>query len=58
MDGRDRIRQRAFLRHGYSVPCDHPSHLREYYDTRAPEYDDWYLGLGRFAYLDPRNLAA
>src|SRR5579875_3778563 len=23
--------------------------LKEYYDTRAPEYDDWYLGRGRFA---------
>jgi ubiquinone/menaquinone biosynthesis C-methylase UbiE len=26
--------------------------LKEYYDTRAPEYDDWYLGLGRFDGLD------
>ncbi len=23
--------------------------MREYYDTRAPEYDEWYLGIGRFA---------
>jgi len=23
--------------------------LKEYYDTRAPEYDDWYLGRGRYA---------
>lgn len=23
--------------------------MKDYYDTRAPEYDDWYLGLGRFA---------
>jgi ubiquinone/menaquinone biosynthesis C-methylase UbiE len=23
--------------------------MREYYDARAPEYDDWYLGTGRFA---------
>jgi ubiquinone/menaquinone biosynthesis C-methylase UbiE len=23
--------------------------VREYYDTRAPEYDEWYLGIGRFA---------
>jgi ubiquinone/menaquinone biosynthesis C-methylase UbiE len=23
--------------------------VKEYYDTRAPEYDDWYLGRGRFA---------
>ena len=22
---------------------------KEYYDTRAPEYDEWYLGVGRFA---------
>ena len=22
--------------------------MKEYYDTRAPEYDEWYLGLGRF----------
>jgi hypothetical protein len=22
---------------------------KEYYDTRAPEYDEWYLVLGRFA---------
>jgi ubiquinone/menaquinone biosynthesis C-methylase UbiE len=23
--------------------------MKEYYDTRAPEYDDWYLGVGGFA---------
>ncbi|MGH2883392.1 MAG: class I SAM-dependent methyltransferase, partial [Solirubrobacteraceae bacterium] len=23
--------------------------VKEYYDTRAPEYDEWYLGIGRFA---------
>ena len=23
--------------------------MKEYYDTRAPEYDDWYLGQGLFA---------
>jgi SAM-dependent methyltransferase len=23
--------------------------LKEYYNTRAPEYDEWYLGRGRFA---------
>jgi len=23
--------------------------MREYYDRRAPEYDDWYNGVGRFA---------
>jgi ubiquinone/menaquinone biosynthesis C-methylase UbiE len=26
--------------------------MKQYYDTRAPEYDEWYLGLGRFADLD------
>jgi len=26
--------------------------VREYYDTRAPEYDEFYLGLGRFAGLE------
>jgi ubiquinone/menaquinone biosynthesis C-methylase UbiE len=26
--------------------------VKEYYDTRAPEYDDWYLGTGRFASRD------
>ena len=26
--------------------------MEEYYDTRAPEYDDWYLGVGRFAERD------
>ena len=26
--------------------------MKEYYDARAPEYDDWYLGLGRFADRD------
>jgi demethylmenaquinone methyltransferase/2-methoxy-6-polyprenyl-1,4-benzoquinol methylase len=26
--------------------------MREYYDARAPEYDDWYLGRGRFADRD------
>jgi demethylmenaquinone methyltransferase/2-methoxy-6-polyprenyl-1,4-benzoquinol methylase len=23
--------------------------VKDYYDARAPEYDDWYLGVGRFA---------
>ncbi|HUA72193.1 MAG TPA: class I SAM-dependent methyltransferase [Solirubrobacteraceae bacterium] len=23
--------------------------VKEYYDTRAPEYDEWYLGVGKFA---------
>src|SRR5260370_851373 len=27
------------------------SAMRDYYDTRAPEYDEWYLGAGRFAGL-------
>jgi ubiquinone/menaquinone biosynthesis C-methylase UbiE len=26
--------------------------LKEYYDTRAPEYDEWYLGWGRFDGLE------
>lgn len=26
--------------------------MKEYYDTRAPEYDDWYLGRGLFADRD------
>ena len=26
--------------------------MREYYDRRAPEYDDWYLGSGLFAERD------
>jgi demethylmenaquinone methyltransferase/2-methoxy-6-polyprenyl-1,4-benzoquinol methylase len=26
--------------------------VKEYYDTRAPEYDDWYLGRGGFAERD------
>jgi SAM-dependent methyltransferase len=26
--------------------------MREYYDRRAPEYDDWYLGQGLFADRD------
>ncbi len=26
--------------------------MKEYYDTRAPEYDDWYLGRGGFAGRD------
>lgn len=26
--------------------------MKEYYDTRAPEYDDWYLGRGKFAERD------
>src|SRR5581483_4638790 len=26
--------------------------MKEYYDARAPEYDDWYLGRGRFAERD------
>lgn len=26
--------------------------MKSYYDTRAPEYDEWYLGLGRFAEVE------
>jgi ubiquinone/menaquinone biosynthesis C-methylase UbiE len=26
--------------------------MKEYYDRRAPEYDDWYLGRGRYATRD------
>ena len=26
--------------------------MKEYYDVRAPEYDEWYLGAGRFAERD------
>ncbi len=26
--------------------------MKTYYDRRAPEYDDWYLGAGRYARLD------
>jgi ubiquinone/menaquinone biosynthesis C-methylase UbiE len=26
--------------------------MKQYYDTRAPEYDEWYLGRGRFAARD------
>ena len=26
--------------------------MKQYYDHRAPEYDDWYLGVGRFADRD------
>ena len=25
--------------------------VKQYYDTRAPEYDEWYLGLGKFVGL-------
>jgi ubiquinone/menaquinone biosynthesis C-methylase UbiE len=26
--------------------------VKQYYDARAPEYDEWYLGLGKFAARD------
>ena len=26
--------------------------MKQYYDTRAPEYDEWYLGIGLFAERD------
>ena len=29
--------------------------MKEYYDTRAPEYDEWYLGTGLFAARDRPN---
>jgi demethylmenaquinone methyltransferase/2-methoxy-6-polyprenyl-1,4-benzoquinol methylase len=29
--------------------------VKEYYDARAPEYDEWYLGLGRFGGLEREN---
>jgi hypothetical protein len=25
------------------------AYVKTYYDARAPEYDEWYLGLGKFA---------
>jgi ubiquinone/menaquinone biosynthesis C-methylase UbiE len=31
------------------VPRVVDDHMRAYYDRRAPEYDDWWLGTGRFA---------
>ncbi len=31
------------------------SNLKEYYDRRAPEYDEWYHGLGRFDSLERPN---
>jgi SAM-dependent methyltransferase len=30
-------------------PTFHENSVKEYYDTRAPEYDDWYRGTGLFA---------
>jgi hypothetical protein len=30
------------------VPRVVDDHMRAYYDRRAPEYDDWWLGTGRF----------
>jgi ubiquinone/menaquinone biosynthesis C-methylase UbiE len=33
-------------------PCDDRDPVKKYYDTRAPEYDEWYLGRGRFAKLE------
>ena len=32
--------------------------MRRYYDRRAAEYDDWWLGTGRFAALDRPGWAA
>ena len=29
--------------------------MKAYYEARAPEYDDWWLGLGRFDGLDRRH---
>ncbi len=29
--------------------------MKEYYDARAPEYDDWWLGTGRFVDRDRRG---
>jgi ubiquinone/menaquinone biosynthesis C-methylase UbiE len=39
------------------VPADvdivlHARAMKQYYDTRAHEYDEWYLGLGKFAERD------
>jgi ubiquinone/menaquinone biosynthesis C-methylase UbiE len=34
------------------VPRVVDDHMRAYYDRRAPEYDDWWLGTGRFADRD------
>src|SRR5207302_10345474 len=32
-----------------SGACGTMRTMKQYYDHRAPEYDDWYLGRGRFA---------
>jgi SAM-dependent methyltransferase len=34
------------------VPRVVDDHMRAYYDRRAPEYDDWWLGSGRFEQRD------
>jgi SAM-dependent methyltransferase len=34
------------------VPRVVDDHMRAYYDRRAPEYDDWWLGTGRFGERD------
>src|SRR6478735_1282145 len=39
--------------HGSQSPgCARMETMKQYYDHRAPEYDDWYLGVGRFAQRD------
>ena len=32
--------------------------VKAYYDARAPEYDEWYLGVGKFADAGPAGLGA
>jgi ubiquinone/menaquinone biosynthesis C-methylase UbiE len=31
------------------VAWQHDRAVKDYYDARAPEYDEWYLGVGKFA---------
>ena len=53
--GVDRGRVAAFAEVGNRLEQRHSSYSRsvkEYYDRRAPEYDEWYLGIGRFAERD------
>ncbi len=50
-DRRDRDPVAALAEVGYGLEGQHGAYsrrVRDYYHRRAPEYDDWYLGRGRF----------
>lgn len=51
LEGRDRLGVTPLreVRHRFQKHASYSRSVKAYYEARAPEYDDWWLGTGRFA---------